>query len=192
VIAKLKQHGIDFGRGKRPDAKKMKEALSDLEMSSGVPIKKVRIIKPELTIQPVRQGTPDQAFVKPGSTHHLCIFEVQDNGKARREAVFVTMLEAMNRLKRNEPIVQRTHPENPDARFIMSLASRELVLANWKDGERLLVFKTAASTQGQIYFAEHLDARRSSDQAKYVATANSLDGRKVTVDPLGRIRWAND
>ena len=36
------------------------------------------------------------------------------------------------------------------------------------------------------------DARRSSEQAKFVATANSLDARKVTVDPLGRIRWAND
>jgi len=102
------------------------------------------------------------------------------------------MLEAINRLKRNEPIVQRTHPDKPDARFVMSLASRELVLANWKDGQRLLVFKTAASTQGQIYFAEHLDARRSSDQAKFVATANLLDARKVTVDPLGRIRRAND
>lgn len=192
VVAKLKQHGIDFGRGKKPDAKKMKEALSNLEMPSGVPINKVRIIKPELTIQSVREGRTDQAYVKPGSTHHLCIFEVQKRGKPKREAVFITMLEAINRLKRNEPIVQRTHPDKPDARFVMSLASRELVLANWKDGQRLLVFKTAASTQGQIYFAEHLDARRSSDQAKFVATANLLDARKVTVDPLGRIRRAND
>lgn len=192
VIARLKQHGIDFGRGKKPDAKKLKEALVGLEMPSGIPIKKVRITKPELTIQPIREGKPDQAYVKPGSTHHLCIFETQDNGKPKREAVFVTMLEAKNRLKRREPVIQRTHPTKPEARFVMSLSSRELVLANWKDGERLLVYKTAASTQGQIYFADHLDARRSSEQAKFVATANSLDARKVTVDPLGRIRWAND
>jgi CRISPR-associated endonuclease Csn1 len=192
IIAKLKENGIEFGRGKKPDVKKLKAALSDLKMPSGVPINKVRIIKPELTIQPVRQGRPDQAFVKPGSTHHLCIFEWQDNGTPKREAVFVTMLEAMNRLKRGEPVVQRTHPEHLDAKFVMSLSSREMVLANWKDGERLLAFKTAASTQGQIYFTEHTDARRSSDQAKFVATANSLDARKVTVDPLGRIRWAND
>jgi CRISPR-associated endonuclease Csn1 len=192
VITQLKQHGIEFGRGKKPDAKKMKEALLNLAMPSGVPIKKVRLTKPELTIQPIREGKPDQAYVKPGSMHHLCIFECHENGKSKREAVFVTMLEAMNRLKRKEDVIQRSHPTKPDARFVMSLSSRELVLANWKDGERLLVFKTAASTQGQIYFAEHLDARRSSDQAKFVATANSLDARKVTVDPLGRIRWAND
>jgi CRISPR-associated endonuclease Csn1 len=192
VVEKLKQHGIEFGRGKKPDAKKMKEALVNLAMPSGVPIRKVRLTKPELTIQPIREGKPDQAYVKPGSMHHLCIFECHENGKSKREAVFVTMLEAMNRLKRKEDVIQRSHPTKPDAKFVMSLSSRELVLANWKDGERLLVFKTAASTQGQIYFAEHLDARRSSDQAKFVATANSLDARKVTVDPLGRIRWAND
>jgi CRISPR-associated endonuclease Csn1 len=192
VTMKLSKAGVVFGRGKKADAKKIREVLSKLTMPSGVPIQKVRLTKPELTIQPVRAGQPDQAFVKPGSTHHLCIFEFTEHGTTKREAVFVTMLEAMNRLKRREPIIQRTHAERPDARFVMSLSGREMVLANWKDGERLLTFKTAASTQGQIYFAEHTDARRSSDQTKFVATANSLDARKVTVDPLGRIRWAND
>jgi hypothetical protein len=72
------------------------------------------------------------------------------------------------------------------------------VLADWQGSEKLLVFKTAASTQGQIYFAEHTDGRKSGDPkpqlayAKHVATANSLNARKVTVDPLGRVRWAND
>jgi CRISPR-associated endonuclease Csn1 len=192
VVDALKKHGVDVGRGKKPDAKKMKAALADLKMPSGVPIKKVRLTKPELTIQPIRAGKPDQAFVKPGSTHHLCIFEWEEKGKRKREAVFVTMLEAMNRMKRGEAIVQRTHPERPDAKFVMSLASREMVLANWKGEEKLLTFRTAASTQGQIYFAEHTDARRSNEQAKFVATANSLDAKKVTIDPLGRIRWAND
>jgi CRISPR-associated endonuclease Csn1 len=197
VIDRLKKHGIEVGRGKKPDVKKMKAALANLQMptkdpTKRIPINKVRVIKPELTIQPVRAGRPDQAYVKPGSTHHLCIFEFQEKGKTKREAVFVTMLEAMNRLKRGEQVIQRTHPERADAKFIISLSGREMVLANWKGEEKLLTFKTAASTQGQIYFAEHTDARRSSDQAKFVATANSLDARKVTVDPLGRIRWAND
>jgi CRISPR-associated endonuclease Csn1 len=192
VIAKLKEYGIEFGRGKKADSKQLKAALAQLAMPSGVPIKKVHITKPELTVQPVRAGRSDQAFVKPGSTHHLSIFEWKENGKTKREAVFVTMLEAMNRLKRGEPIVQRVHPNRSDATFVMSLSGREMVLANWKGEVKLLTYKTAASTQGQIYFAEHTDARRSSDQAKFVATANSLDARKVTVDPLGRFRWAND
>ena len=192
VTERLADAGIEFGRGKKPDAKKMKEVLSTLKMPSGVPIKKVRLTKSDLTIQPVRREQTDKAYVKPGSTHHLTFFEWHENGKTKRGVQFVTMLDAMNRLKYGEPIIQRSHPEHPAARFLMSLSGREMVVANWKGEEKILIFKTAASTQGQIYFAEHTDARRSSDQAKFVATANSLDAKKITVDPLGRIRWAND
>jgi len=166
--------------------------LSRLTMPSGVLIKKVRIIKPDKTIRPVREGQPGQAFVKPGSTHHLCIFEWEENGKMKRDAVFVTMLEATERLKRKEPIIQRTHPDRPEARFVMSLSGRELVLADWKGEEKLLTFKTAASTTGQMWFAGHTDARKSTDYARITFSPNTLDARKVTVDPLGRIRWAND
>lgn len=198
VIKALKDAGLEFGRGKKPDAKKVKAALSNLRMPSGVPIKKVRLVKAEKTIAPLREnGHPDQAYVKPGSLHHLCIFEWEEKGKTKRDAVFVTMLEAKKRLKAKGAVIQREAPVDhervpPSARFVMSLSSREMVLADWKGDQKLLTFKTAASTQGQIYFAEHTDARRSSDQTKFVATANSLVAKKITVDPLGRTRWAND
>jgi CRISPR-associated endonuclease Csn1 len=193
VLNALAEAGLESGRGKKPDAKKMKAALANLKMKSGVPIKKVRITKPELTIRPLRdEGSPTQAYVKPGSTHHLCIFEWEEKGKRKREAVFVSMLEAKRRLKHSEPVIQRVHPERSDARFVMSLSSRELVQANWKGETKLLQFKTASSTQGQIWFVLHTDARRSAEQTQYVANANTLDAQKVTVDPLGRIRWAND
>lgn len=193
VIDRLAAHGIKIGRGKKPDAKLMKELLSDCRMPSGVPIKKVRIVKPDLTIRKLRPDNhEDQTFVKPGSTHHLCLFEWEEEGKMKRDVVFVTMLEAAQRLKNHEPVIQRYHPTNNHARFLFSLSSREMVLANFKGEEKLLTFKTAASTQGQIYFAEHTDARKSADYKKYVAKANTLDARKVTVDPLGQVRWAND
>lgn len=196
VVARLKEQGIDFGRGKKPDAKKLKEALVGLKMPSGIPIKKVRITKPELTIQPIRAGRPDQAYVKPGSTHHLCIFETQDNGKPKREAVFVTMLEAMNRLKRREPVIQRTHPTKPDARFIMSLSTRELVLLEINGNDELFCYHTAASTTQQMTFYPHTAAKHNGTMygklTKYPASLMDLNPRKVTVDPLGRIRWAND
>jgi len=84
----------------------MKEVLSDLTMPSGVPIKKVRVLKAEKTIRPLRKkGSPDQAFVKPGSTHHLCIFEWEEKGKTKRDAVFVTMLEATERLKKQKQLL---------------------------------------------------------------------------------------
>jgi hypothetical protein len=58
--------------------------------------------------------------------------------------------------------------------------------------ERLVWFRTGASTQGQLYFVDHRDARPDKDADRFVATANSLSGRKVAIDPLGRLLWAND
>jgi hypothetical protein len=74
----------------------------------------------------------------------------------------------------------------------MSLAQRETVLVEQNDKVDLLIFRTAASTQGQIYFSHHSDARSSNDYKKMVFSANTLRGRKVTVDLLGRIRNAGD
>ncbi|HOW19190.1 MAG TPA: hypothetical protein PLC79_09150, partial [Phycisphaerae bacterium] len=79
-----------------------------------------------------------------------------------------------------------------DAKFLMSLSRGEMVVATFQGKERLVCFRTAASTQGQIYFVAHTDARTSADTKKLVAKASTLKARKVTVDPIGRIRWAND
>ena len=238
VEGTLQAHGVEFGRGKKPDKKKMKEVLSRLTMPSGVPIKKVRIIKPELTIRPVRQGQPGEAYVKPGSTHHLCIFQWEEGGKTKRDAVFVTMLEATERLKRQQqelaplrkeltkegltgkklkqalakhasriarqyPLIQRDASKlqgeasrriPKDAKFAMSLSSREMVLVDLNGEHKLLTFRTSISTEKRIKFAEHTDARKSYKLFDKTVNSliNSLGARKVTVDPIGRIRWAND
>jgi CRISPR-associated endonuclease Csn1 len=225
VVKRLEEHGIRIGRGaEKVPPKKMQEAMKDLRMPSGVPIRKVRIVKNELTIRPLREGTAGETWVKPGSTHHLCIFEWTERDKKGKEkrvrdAIFVSMLEAKQRIKeqlkerdrlmkagepkeaaahkaaKSHPIIRRTHPEREDAKFVMSLSGGELVLAKVKgrDEPVLLTFKTAASTRDQIYFAAATDARRASNQKQTFFTTMSLsDARKVTVDPLGRVRWAND
>ncbi len=192
VAERLKREGIEFGRGRKIDAKRFKQLMADLKMPSGVPVRKVRVEKPEKTIRPIRTGGPDEAYVKPGSTHHLCIFEFDERGKTKREAVFVTMLEAVHRLKRQQPVIQRTHPTRPNARFVMSLSAGEMVLAEWNGEQKLLVFRTAPATAQQLRFSEHTDARASSDRQLFRARPNTLDARKVTVDLLGRLRWAND
>ncbi len=233
----LANAGLIAGRGKKPDAKKMKMTLSNLAMPSGVPIKRVRLIKPEKTIAPLREeGAKDQAYVKPGSTHHLCIFEFEVKGKKKRDAVFVTMLEATQRIKRQKqalakslnelkgqglsakelqkhrkeamrqaatehPLIQRDATQlssedrkkiPADAEFVMSLSSRELVLANYKSEKLLLQFRTAASTSGQIWFTLATDSRPTKTRKVYSFRAATLDAQKVTTDPLGQIRWAND
>jgi hypothetical protein len=160
-------------------------------MKSGTPIRKVRIVKRDETIQPIRKGT---AYVKPGSMHHLVIFEWTEKGKKKREAVFVSMLDAINRIRSGDPIIQHVHPQRPDAKFVMSLSRGESVIGI-KDGlTGPFVFNTAASTSGQMWFVRHTDARKSSQQQTVSVKASTMSpkARKVTIDPLGRIRWAND
>lgn len=248
IEQRFAEHGIEIGRGKKVDPKTWKKIVCDENrplvlppskkrlksdsLSKGIPIKKVRVLRKELTIKPIRTGQPDEAYVKTGSNHHLCIFEWEVNGKIKRDAAFVSQLEAINRVKRQQqalgelmkewktqkvssreverrkreamrsiaieiPVIDRRppkdHPTIPaNAKFVMSLSKGEMVMANWKDEQKLLIFKTAASTQGQIYFAEHVDARKSADYKKFVVNANTLNAQKVTVDPLGRVRNAND
>jgi CRISPR-associated endonuclease Csn1 len=196
VIAKLKDVGIDVGRNTQVDAKRLKEVLADLRMPSGVPIRKVRLLKSDKTIRPIRKNKCE-TYVKPGSTHHLSIFEWEEKGKKKRGAIFLTMLEASRRSKTGDSIIQRDVPTKtesipPSAVFVMSLAQRESVLLEDGDSLNLMIFRTAASTQGQIYFSMHTDARSSNEYKKMVFSANTLRGRKVTVDLLGRIRNAGD
>jgi CRISPR-associated endonuclease Csn1 len=189
VIDRLKKFGVGYGRGSkdRIPAEVWKEPLT---MPSGVPIKKVRLVKRDQTIQPIRDGA---AYVKPGSVHHLCLFEWDENGKTVRDAVFVTMLEAINRVKLKEPVIQRDHKEQPNAKFLMSLSSGEAVLLMHKGQESLCTFETAASTSQQMWFRLHTAGGKSSDKSSVISkNPASFDGRKVIVTPLGEIRWAND
>lgn len=67
-----------------------------------------------------------------------------------------------------------------------------MILATIDGEEKLLVHATAAQTSEQMWFYLHTDARKQSERKTYSFKPNTLNARKVTVDPLGRIRWAND
>ena len=187
VIERLAKFGIEPGSKKAISKDVWREPLL---MKSGMPVKKVRLIRRDQTIRPIRGGA---VFVKPGSTHHLCIFEFKDaKGKTIREPKFVSMLEAMDRLKLKQDLIQRTHSAIPEAKFLMSLSSGEMFLAQFNGKERLVVFKTAASTSRQMWFYSHTDARPSANKEIYSAMPNTFQAKKLTIDPIGRIRWAND
>ncbi len=189
VISRLTKFGVNVGRGSkdRIPAEAWKEPL---RMPSGIEIKKVRLLKRDQTIQPIRNG---EACVKPGALHHLCLFEWSENGKATRDAVFVSMLEAINRVKRKQQIIQRAHPTRPEAKFLLSLSGGESVMLEHAGQTLLCTFETAASTTQQMHFRLHNAGGKSSDKAGMVSKKPStFVGRKVTVTPLGEIRWAND
>jgi CRISPR-associated endonuclease Csn1 len=195
VLARLKEFGITAGRKKKGQdspsgipAETWKKPLW-MNEEKQIPIFKVRLTKPEKTILPIRGGA---AWVKPGSTHHLCLFELP-NGK--HAAVFVTMLQAARRAAKGETIINRTHPDHPDATFIMSLSKGEMVLVKIEGKARILQYDTAASTTQQMKFTDPTDARPSAEKdisRYYPSTFDKLEPRKIAIDPLGRIRWAND
>ena len=193
VIERLRKFGIVLD-GDGDGVKREKKSISKevwkepLCMPSGVVIKKVRLLENDKTITPLRGA---EQFVKPNANHHLCIFAVTDEkGREKRIANWVNMIEAARRVRTGEPLIQRTHPEHPSARFLMSISQGEMLLAEFVGTQKLVRFKTGASTSGQLWFLEHTDARR--DSKPYSAMPNTLKARKVTVDLLGRIRWAND
>jgi len=187
VIDRLKQFGLNPGDKKKIPAEVWKDPL---RMPSGVAIKKVRLLKKDRTIQPIREGA---AFVKTGSTHHLCLFEFQNKrGNSEHDAVFVSMLEAAKRLRGREPLYQRTHPTRLAATFLMTLAPGDSVLACFEDRERLMILRTAVSTEKKFSFVDHTDSRLDKEIKKYRASDNTFRGRRVTVDVLGRIHNAND
>jgi CRISPR-associated endonuclease Csn1 len=197
VIARLREHNIDYQKKAKIPKEvwqhplRMVRKAGRKQDADGPIIRKVRLIKCDLTIQPIRGGT---AYVKPGSTHHICLFDLPGSTtqKPKRDMIAVSMLEAAARANRGEPIIQRQHPREPNSRFLFSLSRGEAIRGTIKGRSDLFVFRTAASTQGQIYFVSHTDARPSAEVEKFVAKANTLRGEKVAVDVLGRIRRAND
>lgn len=205
VVERLAKFGLTPGRKKKGDQSRTADKIpkdvwneplllvrkTGRQSARPNVIKKVRIVKPEGTIRPIRGGA---AWVKPGNTHHIALFELpaQPGKKPKRDMIAVTMMEAAQRARRGEPLVCRTHPTIPEAKFLFSLCWGEMIWANIRGREDLYVYRTAASTSGQIWFVAHTDARPSAQAEKFSIKVNTLNGVKVTVDPLGRIRNAND
>lgn len=196
VEERLRAHGVDLA-GKGKIDKKVWEKPLFLYPRGGNPgagalIKTVRLLKTEGSIVPIREGN-HQVFVKPGGTHHICIFEIVDKkGKKKKVLETITLLEAHRRKKAKEPIFQKESRENPGAKFVMSLCPGDMVKIEGEKGPDLFRYTTSASTQGQIYFNSHMEARKSGEAEKFAKNANTLQGRKVVVDILGNLRNAGD
>ncbi len=86
-----------------------------------------------------------------------------------------------------------------DKRFLMSLSQNEMILLKLDDGSEVL-HRTQKMSQSKenisIIFRPHTYGGKLSDYDKppliQRKSPSTLIGRKVIVDPLGRIRWAND
>ena len=104
VEQRLAEHGIDVGRGKTVDAAKWKAAVCDVSRplllppnskrlardreAQGIPIKKVRVFRKELTIQPIRVGRVRAGFRQAGRHPPSLHFRMATKGEGETRCCF--------------------------------------------------------------------------------------------------------
>ncbi len=174
---------------------------------NGPEIRKVRVLSlhQKNLMAPVAMKTngagerEPTGFADLANNHHIALYSTYD-GKAEFE--IVSLHEASRRLARKAPVVRR---ERNGARFVMSLAPGEAV--EFLQGERKGIWIVrGAWANGQVVLTRDTDARPSS---KTEADRLHMDGvreefrpkvsrflsntvQKISIDPIGRIRPAND
>ncbi|CAJ0879400.1 CRISPR-associated endonuclease Cas9 [freshwater sediment metagenome] len=149
----------------------------------GPEIRKVRLrTKQQLTLMaPVSTGYADL-----GSNHHVEIYKTVDN---KVSSVVVSLFEAIGRLGRKEPVVNR-NCEN-GGRFIMSLAQGDTLHFADSKMKGFWIVQSIWSG-GQIVLLRANDADGQSVVRPTTGSIIRDGGRKVSVDPVGRVRPAND
>lgn len=194
---------ISAASGSKASKNAVLKALSDVRMASGMPIVKARVVVKNSTICPIREKKAENrldpsivAYIEPNDLHHASVFTWTEGARAKVDADYVSRIAAANKLLEKRTIVSRTHSKRSDARFLYSLSTGDMVLISDGQRKRLMVVSSLVSTQKRIHLVDANDARKASRKKDLGLTPTSLvekyHARKVTVDPLGRIRWAND
>ncbi len=190
----LRDQGIDPTKpGKIPgDAFKGKNLP---HMPSGVPIRRVRMVESGETFRPVSERRSYQ-YVKPGSNHHIVYRSVANAGRIRWTAEVVTMWDAAKRALQGIPLLDQS--DHGDEKFLLSLSIGEMFEIDGAEGERLLcVVRKIRQPDKRIYYKLHTDARKADEIEAdnlylSVARMQTRNARKVTVDPSGQIRRADE
>jgi CRISPR-associated endonuclease Csn1 len=168
-----------------------------------IPIRSIRMRTNLSIVEPVKYDVFGKSigFVKPGSNHHIAIYE---NEKGRRSETVVTFWEAVLRKKEGLPIIDK-HPSNGSI-FITSLQQNEMFIFNMtkSDIESAIVnndhatlsknlFRVMNLTEGIYWFNHHLETQPKGtlDDKKagrcIQASKSSMTGIKVRINHLGVI-----
>ncbi len=119
-----------------------------------------------------------------GKNHHIALFHLP-NGKTTFEVV--SLFEAARRLARGEPVVQRDRDDG--AKFVMSLSQNDAL--QFPGTETSIKIVESLWSSGQVVMVDHTDAVGYPERP----TANTIltkGAKKISIDPIGRIRPAND
>lgn len=192
----LRRQGVDNPHGKGSYPLGAFKGGNMPVMPSGVPIKKVRMYVRGKTYRPVSERRSYQ-IVWPRKNHHI-VYRMPDHGTSTVwNAEVVTMWEAASRGRSGEPLVNTT-PETDSGHFVMSLALGEHFEIDGKRGGRILcVVRGIVQGTGRLYYKQLHDARTAGELKPlnlYLSPKLmcKLNARKITIDPIGRVRRAGD
>jgi hypothetical protein len=153
----------------------------------GPEIRKVRLLsKQQLKLMaPVSTGYADL-----GSNHHVAIYSLP-SGKAVFEVV--SLIEVARRLSKREPAVRRIHDSG--AKFLMSLSQGDSIRFAKEPGNPATTwYVQKIASKGQISLLSLNDAS-PEEQSLFepmVGGIVSRNAEKLSIDPIGRVRVAND
>lgn len=154
----------------------------------GPEIRKVRLTsKQQLTLM----AKVSTGYADLGSNHHVAIYRLP-TGAAIFEVV--SLLEAMRRQARREPIVRRARDDG--AAFVMSLSANDTIRFAKEKGQPATLWRVQKiASKGQISLLHLTDAIPKDPPSLFEPTVAGILQRgavKLSVDPIGRIRPAND
>jgi CRISPR-associated endonuclease Csn1 len=176
----LRDHLARFGG----DAKKAFAEAPTLG-PDGPAIHSVRLLTKQQAdlLAPVANG-----FADLGNNHHVAIYCLADGST---DFEIVGLFEAARRIARREPVVCRDRGDG--STFLMSLSQGDTLEFPEGDHKGFRVVQSVWSS-GVVETRAHIDATKDKD-AVWRPNANSLikmGARKISVDPIGRVRKASD
>ena len=154
----------------------------------GPEIRKVRLlVKQQIKLMaPVNSAIKGYADLD--GNHHIAIYRSLTGEIIPK---VVSLQDASQRLAKREPIVERERSDG--AEFIMSLSKGDsLESKDNKNKTKIRIVKEIKSN-GQVKVVDHDDAKGTTCKYPMITTLLVREGaRKVSVDPIGRVRPAND
>jgi CRISPR-associated endonuclease Csn1 len=148
----------------------------------GAPIRKVRI---RVKQQQKLMAKLKNGYADLGNNHHAAIFRHADG---RVETEIVSLFEAADRLRRHQQVIRK---ELDGAPLVMSLAQGDTL--QFSDGTlQGFWIVQGVWAAGRIVLWRAEDATGASVFRPTAASILKSGGRKVSVDPIGRIRPARD
>ncbi len=150
----------------------------------GPEIRKVRLLVKQQKNLMTKAAT---GYADKGNNHHIAIYRLPDG---RADYDVVSLFEASERLARREPVVKRDRGDG--SQFVMSLSQGDAVTFTEIDPKEIWIVKELKAN-GQVFFRLHKDGDPKSKLPSHKASTFLEKGaKKRSIDPIGRVRPAND